>query len=215
MRNVAEKHADMEIMRKKILSGDRKRWLHNVSDGRASQEGPEWKRGRWGIVCEVSSHTCWHRFNVRAKWRAVGPLTRTHVHTRAHAGDRFTICLYTSVAEPSVHREGGKKRQTHIETLHDIMKIRTDWCGRFMLVFTRFVRLCTSKKKRRRLLTIDNPSSVKIFKIKSQELSICLSTHPRARERARSARHAGLINTVLHCDFVWALSPWRCFLTCL
>lgn len=52
-----------------------------------------------------------------------------HVHTRAHAGDRFTICLYTSVAEPSVHREegGGRGgRQTHTETLHDIMKIRTD-----------------------------------------------------------------------------------------
>lgn len=33
--------------------------------------------------------------------------------------------------------------------------------------------------------------------------------------KALCAAKAGLINTVLHCDFVWAASPWRCFLTCL
>lgn len=56
------------------------------------QEGPEWKRGRWGIVCEVSSHTFWHHFNVRAKCRPEGPLsyahscvrTRRHTHTNTH-----------------------------------------------------------------------------------------------------------------------------------
>lgn len=180
MRNVAETHVDMEIMRKK--SGTERggcimyRMDERVKRDQNGKEGDE--------VSSVRSHHTLADIALMSgpseeQWVHWPACTYTHMHTRG----TDLLYVYTPVLRSPLCTGRGKKRQTHTETLHDIMKIRTDWCGRFMLVFIRFVHFCASKKRRQRLLTINNPSSVKI---KSQEMSICLSTHPHARDRARS-----------------------------
>lgn len=69
-------------------------WTGERQRDKEDQNGKE-----QGIVCEVSSHTRWHRFNLGAKRRPEG----SHTHTWLLAcRSRFTVCTYVQYVCVSV-----------------------------------------------------------------------------------------------------------------
>lgn len=66
-------------------------WTDKRQWDKESQNGKE-----RGIVCEVSSHTCWHCFNLRAKRRPDGPHTHKHTHSyRVNMStSRALVCVW-------------------------------------------------------------------------------------------------------------------------